>query len=110
VTTHGIELADSRFWVIHRRIRYGPFDYEWAADLRGLELTYCGRKFGEICSPDEIFADMSEFRLPRRVVEVASIVSGSLAYGILHGLPMDSRRLLVRTRLREHGCGQFALR
>lgn len=105
--SHGLRFDDARFWVIHRRRRYGPFDYEWSADLYGLELTYQGRKFGEICGSDEIYADLSEFRLPRRVVEVASLVSGCLLFGILHGYSRPERVELLAQHLVQHGCADF---
>jgi hypothetical protein len=105
--SHGLQFRESCFWVIHRRRRYGPFDYEWSTDLYGLELTYQGRKFGEICGGDEIYADLSEFRLPRRVVQVASLVSGCMLFGLLHGYsPLERAELLVQ-HLKEHGCTDF---
>ncbi len=105
--SHGLQLDESRFWVIHRRRRYGPFDYEWSADLYGLELTYQGQKFGEICSRDEIYADLSEFRLPRRVVEVASLVSGCLLFGMLQGFSPLERAEFLAQHLTQHGCADF---
>ncbi len=83
--SHGLRFDDTRFWVIHRRTEYGPFDYDWSQDLRGMELLYQGTKFGEVCSAGELFADMREFRLPMRVVEVASVVLGCLVMGISSG-------------------------
>jgi len=105
--SHGLRFDETRFWVIHRRRHYGPFDYEWSADLYGLELTYQGRKFGEICSSDEIFADLSEFRLPRRVAQVASVVSGCVLYGILNGYSPPQRVELLWEHLTKHGCADF---
>jgi hypothetical protein len=105
--SHGLCFDESRFWVIHRRRRYGPFDYEWSADLYGLELTYQGLKFGEICSREEIYADLSEFRLPRRVVQVASLVSGCLLFGMLHGFSPLERIELLEQHLTQHGCADF---
>jgi hypothetical protein len=104
---HGLRFDATRFWVIHRRRAYGPFDYEWSADLYGLEMLYDGCKFGEVCSAAEVFADLKEFRLPSRVVEVASLVFGCTLYGIVHGLDERERRRMLGERLREHGCGAF---
>ena len=28
--THGIRFEGTRFWVLHRRREFGPFDYEWS--------------------------------------------------------------------------------
>ncbi len=103
----GIRVEETRFWVIHRRREFGPFDYEWSHDLRGLALLYQGEKFGEICSDEELFADLKEFRLPMRVVEVATLTLGCLLYGILSGLGPDQRRELLATHLSEHGYADF---
>jgi hypothetical protein len=95
--------------VIHRRKRYGPFDYEWSADFRGAELLYDGTKFGEYCSVEELFADLKPFGLPMSVVSVTSIVMGCVLYGIFHGLTESERGDLVALRLREYGYDRFAL-
>ena len=108
--SHGVELEGSRFWVIHRRKRYGPFDYEWSHDFRGVEMQYDGTKFGEYCSVEELFADLKPFRLPLSVVSVTSIVMGCVLYGVLHGLRESERHEMVRLRLEEHGFSRFALR
>jgi hypothetical protein len=102
-----LRFDENRFWITHRGREYGPFDYEWSADLYGVELTYQGRKFGEICSQSEIYADLQGFGLPLRVAEVASIVAGCLLYGILNGLADSDRRTLLAARLHEHGCGAY---
>jgi hypothetical protein len=104
---HALRLHETCFWVIHRGREYGPFDYEWSADMRGIELTYRGSKFGEICSEAEIFADLREFSLPMRVVQVASITLGCIVSGIGHGLSAEQRRALIEQRLIEFGCDQF---
>jgi len=95
--------------VRHRRREYGPFDYEWSRDLRGVELTYRGVRFGEYCSDEEIFADLKEFSLPMCVVEVASIVLGCIIYGVLHGLGTAERRRLLIERLCQLGHDKFAV-
>ncbi len=109
-SAHGLRFEATRFWVIHRHREYGPFDYEWSADLYGLEMLYDGCKFGEVCSAAEVFADLKEFRLPSRVVEVASLVFGCTLYGIVHGLNDTERRRMLRERLREHDCDAFVPR
>lgn len=103
----GLRFDETRFWVRHRGREFGPFDYEWSPDLYGIELTFEGRKFGEICSQSEIYADLQGFGLPRRVTEVASIVAGCLLYGLLHGLAEPERRSLMAERLAEHGCSEY---
>jgi hypothetical protein len=107
---HGLRFEDTRFWVMHRRREYGPFDYEWSRDFDGLELCYQGRKFGEICSEEEIFADMKEFRLPQRVVEVASVVLGATLRSMLQGESREQRRKFLALQLAEHGLEAFVPR
>ncbi len=105
VPTHGVLFEASRFWVLHRRRDYGPFDYEWSQDFAGVELIYAGTKFGEYCSKDEIFADLKEFRLPAAVVEVATIVLGCLslpAYSTAC-LEPERRRVYLRDPGLSHG-------
>lgn len=102
-------MDGSRFWVIHRRLQYGPFDYEWSPDFRGVELLYDGHKFGEYCSVEELFADLKPFGLPMSVVNVTSIVMGCVLFGVFHGLRDAERRDLVTQRLKEHGYEQFEL-
>jgi hypothetical protein len=106
--SRGLRFDDSRFWVTHRRREYGPFDYEWSKDFCGIELTYQGRKFGEYCSSEEIFADLKEFKLPRSVADVASIVIGCIIYSVLNGLPGGERRELVVKQLAAQGYEGFA--
>ena len=104
---HGLRFHDTQFWVIHRRSEYGPFDYEWSPDFRGVELTYRGAKFGEICSIDEIYADLREFRLPMRVVEVASVVFGCMMVGMSNGYSQAEREALLVETLHEYDCADF---
>jgi hypothetical protein len=104
---HGLRFDGTRFWVVHRRREFGPFDYEWSRELDGIELWYSGHKFGEICSEDEIFADLAEFRLPLRVVQVASVVFGSTLQSILAGDSARERRLKLIRLLTEHGYERF---
>jgi len=104
----GLRFSGSQFWVIHRRRQYGPFDYQWSKDFSGIELLYQGEKFGEYCSVEEIYADLKPFRLPMRVVEVASVVLGATLYGLLNGLSETEKRENLVSQLRKHGLGRFA--
>jgi hypothetical protein len=108
VSTHGVLFEGSRFWVTHRRRDYGPFDYEWSQDFAGVELMYAGKKFGEYCSKEEIFADLKEFRLPTAVVDVATIVLGCLVFGVLNGFPESERRKFICDQLVAGGYDRFA--
>jgi len=105
--SHGLRFDETRFWVIHRRREYGPFDYEWSHDFRGIELHYRGVKFGEVCSIHELFADMKEFELPMRVVEVACVVFGCTLLGISSGFNAQERGALLTDTLREFDCDDF---
>jgi hypothetical protein len=105
---HGILFQGSRFWVTHRRRRFGPFDYEWSKDFAGIELMFAGRKFGEYCSSDEIFADLKEFRLPAVVSQAATVVMGCLVFGVLNGLRENERERLIVDQLSQRGLSQFA--
>ena len=104
---HGLRFDGTQFWVVHRRREFGPFDYEWSREFDGIELWYSGCKFGEICSEDEIFADLKEFQLPLRVVEVASVVFGATLRSILAGHSAVERRSDLIHLLTEHGCEAF---
>jgi len=105
--SHGLRFLDTQFWVIHRRTEYGPFDYEWSEDFRGMELHFQGVKFGEVCSVDEIFADLKEFQLPRRVTQVACVVFGTTLLGITGGFSERERGLLLADTLRRFDCSEF---
>lgn len=107
MSPHGLRFDGTRFWVCHRRREYGPFDYEWSRDLGGVELTFCGEKFGEYCSPAEIYADLKVFELPRTVVEVGSIVLGCIVYGVLNGLDGPARREMIQRQLTAGGHARF---
>jgi hypothetical protein len=72
-----------------------------------MELLYQGTKFGEVCSANELFADLREFRLPMRVVEVASVVLGCLIIGISSGFSESEKAVLLRKTLREFDCDAF---
>ena len=107
-TANGLKFRGSRFWVTHRRRDFGPFDYEWSKDFCGVEFIYCGRKFGEYCSSEEIYADLKEFELPLRVAEVGSIVMGCLLLGLLNGYSPVERQQFLLHRLRSLGYERFA--
>ena len=109
---HGDEilLDETAFWVATRGRCYGPFDYQWSADLRGMELTYQGIKFGEICSSEELFADLTEFRLPISVCRVAVITAGTLAAGISEGHCSERRVSSLLVSLESFGYQRFQIR
>ena len=104
----GLRFEGTAFWVRHRHREYGPFDYEWSRDLGGVELVYRREKFGEFCSADEIYADLKEFHLPMRVVEVTSIVCGSIVFGILNGFSSNQKREVISDHLVNNGLNRFA--
>ena len=107
-TQHRLRFDGATFWVTHRNREFGPFDYEWSKDFSGIEFVYRGEKFGEYCSSDEIFADLKKFRLPMRVVEVTSVVMGSILFGVLNGFSEEEKRGYVVDQLEQHGLGNFA--
>lgn len=104
----GLRFNGTAFWVRHRHREYGPFDYEWSRDFDGIELMYCRHKYGEYCSVEEISADLHEFRLPMRVVEVSTIVSGALLFGLLNGLDERDKLAVICYHLEVKGLGRFA--
>lgn len=108
--THGIRFDGTRFWVQHRRREFGPFDYEWSKDFSGVEFMYRDQKFGEYCSAEEIFADLKQFSLPMRVVEVACLTIGMILYGVLNGMPEALWKEMLRKRLDESGFQRFGFR
>ncbi len=105
-----ILLDETAFWVATRGRCFGPFDYQWSADLRGVELTYQGLKFGEICGREELYADLAEFKLPISVCEVAAITAGTLAAGVAEGRCVDQRVSILLTLLEKFGFSRFRVR
>lgn len=105
---HDIRLEGSRFWITHRGLVYGPFDYEWSPDFCGVQMIYDGLPFGEYCSRDEWFADLKPFQLPMSVVRVTSIVMGCIIQAVLEGLVESERRALMMRHLNRHGLSHFA--
>ena len=104
-----IRVSDSTFWVVHRGREFGPFDYEWSMDLRGLELTYCGEKFGEVCSNEEVYADLAPFRLPMSVCRAAIVTAGSIVVGITESRTATERLNMLRTELHKHELSRFRI-
>jgi len=77
-------------------------------DFNGIEFVYRGEKLGEYCSSEEIFADLKKFRLPMRVVEVTSVVMGSMLFGVLNGFNAEEKRSYLVEQLERHGLENFA--
>lgn len=105
-----ILLTGTGFWIVARGQSFGPFDYQWSIDLRGLELHYQGQKFGEICSSDSLFADLTEFQLPMSVCRVAVITLGVIANGISSGDCIDQKAAKLILALDQFGYSRFQLR
>ncbi|MEZ6059842.1 MAG: hypothetical protein R3C19_05725 [Planctomycetaceae bacterium] len=105
-----IQMSGTAFWVCNRGRRFGPFDYQWSADLRGLELTYCGEKYGEVCSEDELFADLAPFRIPLAVCRVATIAAATIVEGIGRGESSQQRNRRLSTALERFGFDRFRIR
>lgn len=105
-----ILLLRTGFWIVARGQSFGPFDYQWSLDLHGLELLYRGRKFGEICSPDSLFADLTEFQLPMSVCRVAVITLGVIASGLSSGDCIDEKASKLMKALDQFGYSRFQLR
>ena len=105
---HGIQFSGTRFWIVHRRRAYGPFDYEWSKDFCGIEFMYCGQKFGEYCSRDEIYADLKPFKLPKSVFLAASVSMGTVVDCVLNGVKTSERKRHLTNRLFQSGLAQFA--
>lgn len=105
-----IILCETAWWIVSRGQAWGPFDYQWSTDLRGIELTFQGRKFGEVCSREEFFADLAPFRIPVSVSRVAAIVAGSLAVSISAAEVSNARALRLTRTLDDLGYGRFDVR
>ncbi len=105
-----IILCDTSWWIISRGRTWGPFDYQWSTDLRGIELTFQGEKFGEVCSTDEFFADLAPFQIPISVSRIAAIVAGSLAVSLSLVEESGARESRLSRALLEFGFGRFVIR
>ena len=106
---HAVLLREDGFDVVHRGRHWGPFSRQWATDLRGLELWYGTRKCAEVCGEEELYADLSEFGLPRRVREVACLVFGVLAWSIRDGRPAGRRAADIAAELAARGLERFVV-
>lgn len=104
----GIRINGTQIWVVHRFEEFGPFDYQWSPDLRGVELTYQNQKFGEYCSSEEMFADLSEFQLPSSVYRVATVALGNYVQSLIKGLPEEEQNQSILTGLRDSGFDKYA--
>ena len=105
-----IILSADQFWIVRKRRLFGPFDYQWSGDLYGIELNYQGQKFGEVCSDDELFADLKPFGLPLTVARVATLTAGALVFGIRAGTCLDSRIAHLIALLQQHDLQRFQIR
>lgn len=105
-----IILCEAGWWIVSRRRSWGPFDYQWSDDLRGVEFTFQGSKFGEVCGPDEFFADLAPYRLPISVCRTAAVVAGSVAISVSMAEGPEARAARLARALDKWGFGRFAVR
>ena len=96
---YGVTFKELTFWVVHRSVTYGPFDYQFSIDLDGIEMLYQGDKFGECCGEDQFFADLKSYKIPITVSEVATVVMGAIIFGIYHGESEQQRHEHIYQRL-----------
>jgi hypothetical protein len=108
--TNEIVISDSAWWIVSRGQHWGPFDYQWSSDLRGVELLFKGEKYGEVCSEDEFFADLAPFGLPISVCRVAAIIAGSVAVSLAAVEEADVRISRLVNALDEFGFGRYTIR
>ena len=102
-------MCGDSFEVYHRKRSYGRFTYEWTEDLSGLELLCERRKFGEICTVENLCADLSDFALPVPVWCVATIVLGCIIRELGTGSPDPDRLDRLRKELDHQGFAKFEL-
>ncbi len=105
----GVLIDETRFWVVHRRKYYGPFDYQWSIDLNGIEFLYQHQKYGECCSNEEFFADLKPFKLPSRVSQVATIVTGTVVSCIFHCIASHERVRQITRNLKNMGLERYTI-
>ncbi len=105
-----IILDDDTFWIVSRQKLFGPFAYQWSGDLYGIEFTYRGEKYGEVCSDDEFCADLKPYGLPISVSRVAALTAGALAYGIRSGTSIDERVSHLTALLQQFALDRFRIR
>ncbi len=75
--------------------------------LAGITLLYCGQKFGEHCGAEQIYADLSEFKLSMTVVKVASIVLGCAVFSLQKGSSSTERKEFLKKELTKQGYKRF---
>jgi len=109
-TVNEIILCNTAWWIVSRRQTWGPFDYQWSTDLRGVEFTFQGSKFGEVCGKNEFFADLAPFRIPISVCRAAAIVAGSIAISISMAEDSEARASRISETLGEYEFGRFVVR
>lgn len=105
-----IILDDDKFWIVSRNELFGPFNYQWSGDLYGIEFTYQGQKFGEVCSDEELFADLKPFGLPISVARVAALTAGAIVIGIRSGTSLDERVAHLISLLQKFELQRFSIR
>jgi len=105
-----IIINDDKYWIVCRQKLYGPFNYQWSGDLYGIEFTYQGKKFGEVCSDDEFFADLKPFGLPICVARVAALTAGTFVLGIRRGTSQDERVTHLISLLQQFDLERFRVR
>lgn len=105
-----IILDDDKYWIVSRNELFGPFVYQWSGDLYGIEFTYQGEKFGEVCSDDEFFADLKPYGLPISVARVAALTAGVIAVGIRGGTSLDERVSHLISLLQRFDLQRFRIR
>ncbi len=105
-----IILNDDKFWIVSRNELFGPFIYQWSGDLYGIEFTFQGQKFGEVCSDEEFFADLKPFGLPISVARVVALTAGVIAIGIRAGTSLDERVSHLISLLEKFSLQRFSIR
>lgn len=105
-----IILNDDKFWIVSRQELFGPFVYQWSGDLYGIEFTYQGQKFGEVCSDEELYADLKPFGLPIRVARVAALIAGAIVVSIRSGTSIDERISHLISLLQQFDLERFSIR
>jgi hypothetical protein len=105
---YGITLDGTRFWVIHQKQQYGPFDYQFSPDFNGIEMHYQDEKFGECCSDEELHADLSGSGLPLKVAEVATTILGTVIHSIFTARDSQFRMDEILAQLHKHQLSRYA--
>jgi len=105
-----IVFRDTQWWIVARGRHWGPFDYQWSGDLRGVEFLFRGIKFGEVCSRDEFFADLAPFRLPISVCRISAIVAGTVAVSVSMAESQDAKVERLTCVLNDFGFERFLVR